>query len=133
MSKTLVHLVDDDPAVRGTLARLLVSGGHEVREYGSGSELLDAADTLQGGCVLLDVKMPEPDGFAVQRALADRSIEIPVIMMTGSGDLTVVALKAGVEDILQKPFGRGRLLSVIDQLAARAASVASPMPEHADV
>lgn len=119
MARPLVHLVDDDAGVRGTLARLLASGGYDVVEYESGSALLELAGTLSGSCILLDIDMPEPDGFAVHMALSERSIDIPVIMMTGSGDLTVVALKAGVADFLQKPFGRGELLSVISQLAAR--------------
>jgi two-component system response regulator FixJ len=118
MGKALVHLVDDDAAVRGTLARLLLSGGYTVREYASGAELLEAADALPGGYVLLDINMPEPDGFAVKRALADRAIDVPVIMMTGSGNLTVLALKADVADFMQKPFGRGELLSVLDQIGA---------------
>jgi len=114
----LVHLVDDDAGVRGTLTRLLVSGGYQVREYESGSELLTGIETLLGACILLDINMPEPDGFAVHKALCERSIDIPVILMTGSGDLTVLALKAGVADFLQKPFGRGELLAVIAQLAS---------------
>jgi two-component system response regulator FixJ len=117
VSKPLIHLVDDDAIVRGTLARLLVSGGYGVREYASGAALLDAAEALDG-YVLLDINMPEPDGFAVKKALADRSIEVPVIMMTGSGDLTILAMRAGVAEFLQKPFGRGELLSALDQVTA---------------
>lgn len=125
MTAPLVHLVDDDAAVRGTLARLLASGGYEVRQFKSGKELLDAVEPLSGACILLDITMPEPDGFAVHKALSDRSIDIPVIMMTGSGDLTVLAFKAGVADFLQKPFGRGELLSVIAQLTKAGATTES--------
>ena len=117
MSKTVVHLVDDDSVVRGTLARLVASGGYSVREYASGRQLLDAADALGGGCVLLDIDMPEADGFAVHRALRDRSIDVPVVMMTGAGDLTILAYRAGVDEFIQKPFGRSELLSVLDQLS----------------
>jgi len=118
MSK-LIHLVDDDAAVRGTLARLLASGGYEVRQYASGSEFLAVADRLDGGMVLLDVDMPEPDGFAVTRLLGERAIDVPVVMMTGSGDLTLLALRAGVARFMQKPFGRSELLSVLDALSER--------------
>lgn len=111
-----VHLVEDDPVVRSMLTRLLQSGGYTVREYASGSELLDSADGLENGCILLDINMPEPDGFAVQRELAKKAIELPVIMMSGSGDLTLLAMKAGVADFMQKPFGRSELLSVLGQL-----------------
>lgn len=116
MNTGLIHLVDDDAGVRGTLSRLLVSGGYSVRAYASGSELLDSAEMLEGGCIILDVDMPGADGFAVHRALLDRSIDIPVMLMTGAGDLTLLALKAGVAYFLQKPFGRSELLSVLDQL-----------------
>jgi two-component system response regulator FixJ len=120
VSKTLVHIVDDDAAVRGMLARLLVSGGYAVREYASGAALLKAADGIDGGFVLLDIDMPEPDGFAVKKALSDRSIDAPVIMMTGGGDLTILAMRAGVAEFMQKPFGRGELLAVLDGLVASA-------------
>lgn len=122
MSKALVHLVDDDAAVRGTLARLLLSGGYDVREYRSGAELIAAADALTDGCILLDISMPEPDGFAVKQALVERAIDLPVIMMTGSGDLTLLALKAGVADLMLKPFGRSELLSVLDQVTEQPCS-----------
>ena len=114
-----VHIVEDDAIVRSTLTRLLESGGYAVRQYSSGRELLEAADSLEDGSILLDVNMPEPDGFAVQRQLKARSIELPVVMMSGSGDLTVVAMKSGVAEFMQKPFGRSELLAVLDQLAAR--------------
>ena len=120
MNNALVHLVDDDPAVRNTLVRLLRSGGYRVREYSSGAELIEASPTLKEGVILLDINMPEPDGFAVQKALSAKAVELPVIMMTGSGDLTVLALKAGIAELMQKPFGRGELLSVLDQLMAPA-------------
>ena len=117
VSMALVHLVDDNAAVRGTLVRLLAAGGHSVREYASGVELLAAADTLDGGYILLDVDMPGDDGFAVHKALRARSVDLPVVMMTGGGDLTILALKAGITEFIQKPFGRAELLAVLDQLA----------------
>lgn len=113
----LIHLVDDDPAVRSTLVRLLVSGGYRVREYASGAELIAAAETLTDGCILLDINMPEADGFAVQKALEEHQIRLPVVMMTGSGDLTLLAWKAGVSAFIPKPFGRTEILSVLDQIS----------------
>jgi two-component system response regulator FixJ len=116
-----VHLVDDDQCVRTTLARLLRSGGYAVTEYGteygSGKELLASTDALNSGCTLLDVNMPGQDGLAIHLALAERSVGLPVVMMTGSGDLTILALKAGLADFKQKPFGRGELLSVFGRLS----------------
>lgn len=118
MDKALVHLVEDDPVVRSMLTRLLESGGYKVRQYSSGADLLEIADSLDCGCVLLDINMPEPDGFAVKRALGDMRVTLPVIMMTGSGDLTVLAMRAGVADFMQKPFGRSELLSVLNEVMA---------------
>lgn len=115
-----VHLVDDDANVRTALARLIHSGGYAVREYGSGEELLESADLLRSGCILLDISMPGKDGFAVHRALAERQVDLPVIMMTGSGDLTILAMKAGASDFMQKPFGRGELLAVLEHVFAGA-------------
>jgi two-component system response regulator FixJ len=103
-----------------TLARLLVSGGYTVKEYQSGEELLAAAGTLTSGFILLDISMPGQDGFAVLRSLAERSVRLPVIMMTGSGDLTVLALKAGASEFVQKPFDRSEILSVLEHLCAEA-------------
>jgi two-component system response regulator FixJ len=113
-----IHLVDDDADVRMTLARLLRSGGHAVKEYGSGEDMLASAGSLDSGCVLLDISMPGQDGFAVRQALAQNSVALPIVMMTGSGDLTVLALKAGAADFMQKSFGRGDPLLVLERLLA---------------
>jgi two-component system response regulator FixJ len=118
-----VHLVEDDATVRAMLTRLIESGGYEVLQYASGAEFLEISDTLADGCILLDINMPEPDGFAVKRSLSERGNTLPVIMMTGSGDLTVLAMRAGVFEFMQKPFGRGELLSVLQHVL--------PSKEHA--
>ena len=117
MSKGIIHLVDDDSSVRGTLARLLVSGGYVVRVYASGTELIDAAPSLTAGCILFDVNMPGLDGFEVQKALAERDVRLPVVMMTGGGDLTLLAWKAGVAGFIPKPFGRSEILAALEQAA----------------
>lgn len=126
MSGVLIHLVDDDDAVRSTLARLLVLSGYAVREYASGAELLDVADGLDGDCILLDLNMPEADGLAVHRTLKDRAIDIPVIVMTGAGALTDSPLDAGIAGVIQKPFRRAELLSLLDQLFAGPHTEAKP-------
>ena len=117
MAKSLIHLVEDDAGLRATLTRLLESGDYLVKQYGSGSELLGAADSIGDGLVLLDIDMPGPDGFAVQRELAERGVRAPVILMSGAGDLSLLALKAGASLFMQKPFGRGELLSVLEQVS----------------
>lgn len=117
MAKCLVHLVDDDDDVRRTLARLLVSGGYDVKEYGSGDAFLNAFNPTDTGFILLDINMPGLDGFSVQKILLNREIDLPVIMMTGSGDLTLLALRSGAIDLMQKPFGRSELLSVLERVS----------------
>jgi two-component system response regulator FixJ len=116
MGRALVHLVEDDCVVRTMLTRLLQSGGYRVEQYSSGADFLDVADRIADGCILLDVNMPEPDGFAVKRALAERGISVPVIMMSGSGDLSLLAMRAGVDDFMQKPFDRRELLSMLREV-----------------
>ena len=116
MDKGIIHLVDDDANVRSTLTRLLASGGYQVRQYASGAELIAAADQLVEGCILLDINMPEADGFAVKKALTERGIDLPVVMMTGSGDLTLLAWQAGVAAFVPKPFGRKEIISVLDEI-----------------
>ncbi len=116
MDKSIIHLVDDDPTVRSALSRLLVSGGYRVREYASGAELIAAAGQLTEGCILLDINMPEANGFAVTKTLTKRGVVLPVVMMTGSGDLTLLAWKAGVAAFVPKPFGRGEIISVLDEI-----------------
>lgn len=119
VAKSLIHLVEDDAGLRATLTRLLESGDYPVKQYGSGSELPGAADSIGDGFVLLDIDMPGPDGFAVQRELAERGFNAPIILMSGAGDLTVLALKAGASQFMQKPFGRGELLSVLGQVSVQ--------------
>jgi two-component system response regulator FixJ len=116
MEKSIVHLVDDDPNVRSTLARLLASGGYRVRAYASGAELIAAAGELVEGCILLDINMPEANGFAVTKELKEAGVELPVVMMTGSGDLTLLAWQAGVAAFVPKPFGRAEIISVLDEI-----------------
>ena len=116
MDKGIIHIVDDDLTVRNTLARLLVSGGYRVLQYASGAELIAAADQLVDGCILLDINMPEANGFAVTKALKERGVELPVVMMTGAGDLTLLAWQAGVAAFVPKPFGRAEIISVLDEV-----------------
>ena len=119
----LVHIVDDDEAIRQSLGFMLRKSGHAVRNYASGTEFLKAADRETQGCVLLDVRMPMVDGLEVQRRLSDAGIGLPIIMLTGHGDvaLAVRAIKAGAVEFLEKPFERMALLGAIDEGFRRAA------------
>lgn len=111
----VVHLLDDDPAVRRSVGFMLKTSGHQVESYESGAELLRGH--LQEGCILLDIRMPGMDGLEVQQALQDKGISLPVIIMTGHGDvaLAVRAMKAGAVDFIEKPFERDTLLASLEE------------------
>jgi two-component system response regulator FixJ len=101
----VIHIVDDDASVRASTSFLLRSRGFSSEIYASGEEFLREAK-LGVGCVLLDLRMPHLDGFAIQAELAARNITIPVVMMTGHGDVpsAVRALRLGATDFIEKPF-----------------------------
>ena len=126
----LVYVVDDDAAVRDSLAFLLNSAGLAVQTYDSATHFLAAAPGLGAGCVLTDVRMPDLDGLALQRRLTEAGVTLPVIVMTGHGDIpiAVAALKAGAVDFLEKPFDDERLIA-----AVRAALQASAAARQKDV
>ena len=112
-----VHLVDDDEAIRRSASFMLRTSGFQVKTYASGLEFLKEAKNAAPGCVLLDVRMPEMDGLEVQRAMHDRGILLPVIVMTGHGDVGVAvqAMKSGAVDFIEKPFDKSVMLSAIEE------------------
>ena len=111
-----IHLVDDDEAVRRSASFMLRTSGYQVKTYPSGIELLDAGHDVAPGCILLDVRMPGMDGLQVQQALKARGILLPVVVMTGHGDVNVAvqAMKAGAVDFIEKPFEKAVLLGAIE-------------------
>ena len=117
----IVHLVDDDEAIRRSASFMLRTSGYLVTTYGSGAELIDAIEEAETGCILLDVRMPDMHGLEVQQALKDLNIRLPVIVMTGHGDVGVAvqAMKAGAVDFIEKPFERAVLLGAIEAGFAR--------------
>ncbi len=117
----LVHLVDDDEAIRRSVGFMLKTSGFNVRTYDSGLQLIKAAAGLETGCILLDIRMPGMDGLEVQKALRDKGVTLPVIIMTGHGDvsLAVQAMKAGAVDFIEKPFEKAVLLSGIEHAMER--------------
>lgn len=112
----LVHLVDDDEAVRRSASFMLKTSGYAVLAYGSGTELLKSASSLKAGCILLDIRMPGMDGLDVQAELRSRGVALPVIIMTGHGDVTLAvrAMKSGAVDFIEKPFDKATLVSAIE-------------------
>ncbi|HZF95065.1 MAG TPA: response regulator transcription factor [Allosphingosinicella sp.] len=119
--KPLVHLVDDDDAIRRSAGFMLKTSGFRVATYESGVELLKHARALEPGCILLDIRMPGMDGLEVQQALKEQGVALPVIIMTGHGDvsLAVRAMKAGAVDFIEKPFEKAGLLSALEAGRAR--------------
>ena len=117
----LVHVVDDDAAVRRSVGFMLKTSGHRVEMYESGVELLKAGPHLEEGCILLDIRMPGMDGIEVQQALQTNGVNLPVIIMTGHGDvaLAVRAMKAGAVDFVEKPFEKEALLRSLEEGFAR--------------
>ncbi len=117
MTEKTVHLVDDDDAIRRSAGFLLKTSGYLVVPYPSGDAFLASAKSAATGCVLLDIRMPGMDGLEVQQAMNDRGIALPVVMLTGHGDVTLAvrAMKAGAVDFLEKPFEKIALLAAVEK------------------
>ena len=111
-----VFVVDDDPDVRSALGRLIASAGHEVRTFGSAREFLESKCQRHPGCLLLDVRLPDLNGIELHRRLLEDRADMPVIFMTGFGDIptSVQAIKSGAFDFLPKPVRDDTLLEAID-------------------
>ena len=112
---SLVFIVDDDLRLRDALSSLLRSVGHRVEVFSSASDLLESKLPDMVSCVVLDVRMPGLSGLDLQNRLADAGIHIPLIFMTGYGDIpmSVRAMKAGATDFLTKPFRDQELLDAV--------------------
>jgi two-component system, LuxR family, response regulator FixJ len=120
-SDVVVHVVDDDVAVRKSLAFLLASEGLPARLHESASGFLDDAPRIEAGCIFTDVRMPGIDGIELIRRLKERGIALPVIVMTGHADvpMAVEAMKEGAIDFLEKPFGDEVFLAAVRSALAR--------------
>jgi FixJ family two-component response regulator len=113
-----VFLIDDDPSVRRALARLIKSAGYQVQIFVSAREFLERMpDGAQPACLVLDVRMPGLSGIDLQRELRLTNLVLPIIFVTGHGDIpmTVKAMKAGAVDFLPKPVRDADLLRAIEQ------------------
>jgi FixJ family two-component response regulator len=123
MSKpdSLVYVVDDDASVREAIQSLIRSVGLHVESYASAQEFLSSKRNDLPGCIVLDVRLPGFSGLELQRKLADADIRIPIIFMTGHGDIpmSVKAMKAGAVEFLTKPFRDQDLLDAIQQALER--------------
>ena len=134
-TENVIHVVDDDPAVRNSLRFLLRTAGYEAATYASGPEILSQANELQPGCIVTDVRMPEMNGLELVRQLKARGVAYPVIVMTGHADvpLAVEAMRAGVVDFIEKPFDDEALLSSIRSALAQTTAVSGEDAEVAGI
>ncbi|HVC56361.1 MAG TPA: response regulator FixJ [Stellaceae bacterium] len=121
MAERLVYVVDDDEAVRDSLAALLDAKSYTVRTFALAREFLAAAPTLRRGCLVADIRMPGMDGLELQRHLVERAFNFPLIVITGHADvpLAVRAMKAGALDFIEKPFAVETIVASLDAALAQ--------------
>ena len=134
-NEPIVHVVDDDPAIRDSLAFLLDTADLVSRTYESAASLLAQADGLAPGCIVTDVRMPDMNGLEMVRRLSEVGVRHPVIVMTGHADvpLAIEAVRAGVKDFIEKPFDDEALISSIRSALADQAGAAEHEGQVAEV
>jgi FixJ family two-component response regulator len=132
---TTIHIVDDDEAVRSSLRLLIRSVGLQAQAHASAHDFLAGYDRRQPGCLVLDVRMPGMSGLELQQELNRRGATIPVVFITGHGDvpMAVAAMQQGAFDFLQKPFRDQDLLDRVQGALARDAESRAGMAAHAEV
>jgi two-component system response regulator FixJ len=120
---TVVHIVDDEEAVRNSLAFLLASAGFAVRVHETATDFLALAPTISNGCLITDLRMPDMDGVELLRRLRTAGALLPAIVITGHGDvqMAVEAMKNGALDFIEKPFADDVLIESIGRAVNRAA------------
>jgi two-component system, LuxR family, response regulator FixJ len=120
LSSQIVYVVDDDRDVRRSISFMLGAAELSSHPFASGSDFLDGLGELQPGCILLDIRMPQIDGFQVMSELARRGIDWPVVVMTGHGEVAIAvrAMKLGAIDFLEKPFSEEALLGCFENAFA---------------
>lgn len=113
--ENLVHVIDDDDAMRDSLAFLLQSADIGTRTYEAASAFLDTLREISGGCIVTDIRMPGMSGMELIRQLQELNVKLPVIVVTGHGDvpLAVEAMKSGAADFIEKPFDDEVLLAAV--------------------
>jgi FixJ family two-component response regulator len=132
-TQAIVFVVDDDASVREALARLIRSAGLRVEAFASAEEFLKRPRSDAPGCLLLDVRLPDLSGLDVQRRMADANNELPIVFITGHGDIptTVRAMKAGAVEFLTKPLVEGDVLESIRHAIARDRAARDRQAEEA--
>ncbi|WP_254070592.1 response regulator transcription factor [Acidisphaera sp. L21] len=112
-----VYIIDDDPSVRSALTNLVGSTGLHTHAYDSVDSFLQGKSTISAGCFLLDIRMPGLNGFEFLMKMTDLRLRLPVILITGHGDIptTVRGMRAGAIDFLAKPFREGEVLEAVSR------------------
>ena len=131
----LVYVIDDDPSFRKAVSRLLRSAGLAVQALASAQDFLDRPAVDQPSCLVLDVRMPGPSGMDLQVALQEAQRDIPIVFVTGHGDVStgVRAMKGGAVDFLEKPFRERDLLACVQRGLARSQQIRAERAERAAV
>jgi FixJ family two-component response regulator len=132
MASDIVYVIDDDESVRRSLVRLLRSAGLNAETFVSAQAFLDRELPDRTACLVLDVRLPGPSGLDLQAALARADRIVPIIFITGHGNvpMSVQAMKGGAVDFLQKPFDEDDLLAAIDRALARGRQARSERAER---
>ncbi|WP_119393882.1 response regulator transcription factor [Salinibius halmophilus] len=135
MSDYTVHVVDDEPDVRGAVQLLLKSMGYTVICYENGQSFLEQFSGQGSGCIILDVRMPGKSGLAVQEALIDQGCLLPIIFMSGHGDIpmAVKAVQRGALDFLEKPFNDQALLDLVERAKLTCAQHTQTQAEISEI
>ncbi len=120
----VVHIVDDEEAVRSSLAFLLSGAGFAVRMHESATDFLAVAGNIKNGCLITDLRMPDMSGVELLRRLRDNGALLPAIVITGHGDvqMAVEAMKSGALDFIEKPFSDDVLIDSISRAVSQAAA-----------
>ncbi len=130
-----IFVIDDDDAVRQSLEFLLKTAGYAVTGFESAKAFLDILPQLQSGCIITDVRMPEISGIDLLRRVKELRVDIPVIVITGHGDisLAVDAMKLGAVDFLEKPFDDDQLLAALKSALSQGADQAERKAELSEI
>jgi two-component system response regulator FixJ len=133
--EAIVHIVDDDAAMRDSISFLLASANLQSRRYDSARALLDRLPDIEAGCILSDIRMPGMSGLELVHELKRQRVAHPIIMLTGHADvaLAVEAMKAGVVDFLEKPFVDETLLGAVRAALATGGNQAGRLRQIAEV
>ncbi len=133
--KPIIHVVDDDDAIRDSLVWLLDDDRYEVRTYASGEEFLERFAPQSPACVILDIRMPGMSGVEVHERLGLNGIATPVVFVTGHGDvpMAVEAIKRGAFDFVEKPYNEAKLTGIIERAIEQDAKHAGQSAAHSEI